>query len=205
MLQVREGFIYLLKISDIKSFQIHGEGGFSRATVHGMSCRLLSEDRGPTSPCMACRAWSGVTMQTDSYLIRKCHLQHGKIHRMQTPQNWLWKFKGFFFFFLSPPWWAANLNILCICFVFILYCTAPHILEYRAICSAFTSFSAFTVWGVAFLGWLEVCRASVSKGLCSILIMGCTRHRRGMQPGPSLEWCSCSLHRLKGKAGEWKG
>lgn len=38
MLQVREGFVYLLKISDIKSFQIHEEGGVSCATVHDMSC-----------------------------------------------------------------------------------------------------------------------------------------------------------------------
>lgn len=38
MLQVREGFVYLLKISDIKSFQIHEEGGVSCATVRDMSC-----------------------------------------------------------------------------------------------------------------------------------------------------------------------
>lgn len=104
-----------------------------------------------------------------------------------------------FYFFLSPPFWAATLNILCICFLFILHCTAPHILKYWAICSAFTSFSVFTVWGVAFLAWLEVCSASVSQGLCSILPMGCTWCRHGTQPVPA--WSDAhALYTSKGES-----
>lgn len=166
----------------------------------------LPQGHGPTSTCIACRAWSGLTIHTDKTFQES----HQEIPFTTWKNNTECKphkigFENLRAFFLCPPCWAAILNILCICFVFILPCTAPHIFECRAICSAFTSFSAFTVWGVAFLGWLEVCSASVSKGLCSILIMACTWHRQGMQPVPSLEWCSCSLHHLKGKAREWNG
>lgn len=62
---LREGFVYLLKVSDIRSFQIHGEGG-----VSGAWCELQLFPRAvaPPHPAWPC---SGLTIHTDKISHQK--------------------------------------------------------------------------------------------------------------------------------------
>lgn len=91
MLQVREGFVCLLKISDIRSCHIHGEGSVSRAWNELQLCLRAVAAPHPASH------WSWLTIHTDKLSHQEMPLTTWKNTQNVNTTKLALKILGFFF------------------------------------------------------------------------------------------------------------